>query len=184
MDAHWTVGAGNRPFVSRCSVIQLPSSSRDIETESRFILGNDDWFEYKGKHYLRKAETIRDLRFVPFEYVLLTPFNTNREANDNKLRYELFKLKADKNTVIVAHTPPLGAGDILPNGSYCGSRSVREWIEDAQPRLWLCGHIHEDNSATFIGETLVLNCACNYPDNVLRGWLVDTDTMEYEPVVM
>lgn len=51
-----------------------------------------------------------------FEFVLLTPFNTNREVNDNKLEYELGKLSADRNTVMVAHTPTLGAGDILYNG--------------------------------------------------------------------
>ena len=33
---------------------------------------------------------------------------------------------------------------------------------------------------TFIGNTPALNCACNYPDGVLRGWIVDTDTMDYK----
>ena len=160
----------------------LSSVLKRIKTNSRFILGNDDWFEYEDSRYLQKVETINGLTFIPFEYVLLTPFNTNREANDNKLEYELGKLSADSSTVMVAHTPPLGAGDILYNGSHCGSRSVREWIEEVQPKLWLCGHIHEDNYATWIGDTLVLNCACNYPDGVLRGWIVDTDTMDYEAV--
>ena len=160
----------------------LSSALKNIDTESRFILGNDDWFEYDDINYLQNAETIGGLNFVPFEYVLLTPFNTNREVNDNKLEYELAKLSADRNTIVVAHTPPLGAGDILYNGSHCGSRSVREWIEEVQPKLWLCGHIHEDNSAIWIGDTLVLNCACNYPDGVLRGWIVNTDTMDYEAV--
>ena len=160
----------------------LSSVLKNIQTESRFILGNDDWFEYADSHYLQREETISGLSFIPFEFVLLTPFNTNREVNDNKLEYELGKLNAGRNTVMVAHTPPLGAGDILYNGSRCGSRSIREWIEEVQPKLWLCGHIHEDNSATWIGNTLVLNCACNYPDSVLRGWIVDTDTMDYKAV--
>lgn len=160
----------------------LSSVLNGIKTESRFILGNDDWFEYTDSRYLQQPDIISGLTFIPFEYVLLTPFNTNREVNDNKLAYELGKLSADGNTVMVAHTPPLGSGDILYNGSHCGSRSVREWIEEVQPKLWLCGHIHEDNSATFIGNTLVLNCACNYPDGVLRGWIVDTDIMDCKAV--
>ena len=110
----------------------LSSVLKNIQTESRFILGNDDWFEYADGHYLQREETIGGLSFIPFEYVLLTPFNTNREVNDNKLEYELGKLNAGGNTVMVAHTPPLGAGDILYNGSRCGSRSVREWIEEVQ----------------------------------------------------
>lgn len=153
-----------------------------IQTESRFILGNDDWFEYEDRNYLQRAEIVGDLTFIPFEYVLLTPFNTNREVNDNKLSYELAKLDADGNTIVVAHTPPLGAGDTLYNGSRCGSRAVREWVEEFQPKLWLCGHIHEDNSAEFIGNTLVLNCACEYQNDILQGWIVDLDTMQYEKI--
>lgn len=154
----------------------------DIKTESRFILGSDDWFEYEDSRYLQKAETINGLTFIPFEYILLTPFNTNREVNDNKLEYELGKIRTEGNTVMVAHTPPLGAGDILYNGRHCGSHAVREWIEEVQPKLWLCGHIHEDNSATFIGETLVLNCGCEHQNDILKGWIVDTDTMEVESI--
>ncbi|MBR2130934.1 MAG: metallophosphoesterase family protein [Oscillospiraceae bacterium] len=160
----------------------LVSVLRDIQTESRFILGNDDWFEYEDGHYLQGTETVGNLTLIPFEYVLLTPFNTNREVNDNKLSYELAKLDADGNTIMVAHTPPLGAGDILYNGSRCGSRAVREWIEEVQPKLWLCGHIHEDNSAEFIGNTLVLNCSCEYQNDILQGWIVDLDTMQYEKI--
>ena len=76
-------------------------------------MGNDDWFEYDASNHLQRAETIGMLDFVPFEYVLLTPFNTNREVNENKLEYESGKLSANNNIVIVAHTPPLGAVDIL-----------------------------------------------------------------------
>lgn len=160
----------------------LASVLNEIKTESRFILGNDDWFEYEDSRYLQKAETINGLTLVPFEYVLLTPFNTNREVNDNKLEYELGKISADGNTVMVAHAPPLGAGDILYSGRNCGSCAVRGWIEEVQPKLWLCGHIHEDNSAAFIGETLVLNCACEHQNDILKGWIVDTDTMEFESI--
>ena len=112
----------------------------------------------------------------------MTPFNTNREVNENKLNYELHKLKADSNSIIVAHTPPLGAGDILYSGIRCGSKSVRNWIEEVQPKIWLNGHIHEDNSVTQIGATLVINCSCDYTDNILKGWLVDTDTMDFKEV--
>lgn len=154
----------------------------NISKESYFILGNDDWFEYSGKHYLRRPVEISGDTLIPFELVLLTPFNTNREANENKISYELMKIPADHRSIMVAHTPPLGAGDILYNGEHCGSHSVRKWIEQIQPKLWLCGHIHENNSTSWIGKTLVLNCACWYTDGVLRGWLIDTETMEYKSV--
>lgn len=159
-----------------CSVLE------DIPIPTRFILGNDDWFEYANRHYLTEPENIEGIPLIPFEYVLITPFNTNREVNENKLNYELHKITADHNSIIVAHTPPIGAGDILYNGDHCGSRSVRNWIEEVQPKIWLCGHIHENNSVSTIGATFVFNCACWYQDDILKGWLIDTDTMEYEEV--
>lgn len=70
----------------------LDSLLSDIGATSRFILGNDDWFEYDGGNYMSKGEDIAGEHLVPFEYVGITPFNTNREVNENKLRYELGKL--------------------------------------------------------------------------------------------
>lgn len=153
-----------------------------LEIQSRFILGNDDWFESSDSNYLTKPEQFGEIALIPFEYVLITPFHTNREVNENKLNYELSNLNANHKSIIVAHTPPLGAGDILYSGAHCGSKSVRSWIEEIQPKIWLCGHIHEDNSVSMIGNTLVFNGACYYTDNKLRGWLIDTDTLDYEEI--
>lgn len=153
-----------------------------IETKSRFILGNDDWFEYESGYYLNSPEDIEGIHLIPFEFVLITPFNTNREVNENKLTYELCKLSADRKSIIVAHTPPIGVGDILYNGTHCGSKAVRGWIEKNEPLIWFCGHIHENNTVAMIGRTLVFNCACWYQDNTLKGWIVDTDTLDYKKI--
>lgn len=172
------------PQISACQkkdAHYLTTVLSKLRTPSRFILGNDDWFEYEDCRYLQEPQVFESTLFIPFEFVLHTPFNTNREVNENKLCYELSKLKADNNSIIVAHTPPFMAGDRLYNGNCCGSRSVRAWIEDVQPKIWFCGHIHEDNSVSQIGETLVFNCACQQ-SNVLRGWCVDTDTLQFDRI--
>jgi len=149
---------------------------------SWFILGNDDWFDIEdegNQHYLRRREVVGGIDFIPFEHVLITPFNTNREANENKIEYELARFGAlGNNSVVVAHTPPYGAGDILANGSHCGSRAAQEWIWDKKPMIWLNGHIHEDNSVSQINGTYVINCSCNYPDGILRGWLINTEKLD------
>ena len=166
----------------------LDSLLSDIGATSRFILGNDDWFEYDGGNYLSKSEDIGGEHLVPFEYVGITPFNTNREANENKLRYELGKLTCadgscpNENSIIVAHMPPYGAGDVLYNGSHCGSKAIRQWIEGVQPKLWLCGHIHEDFGMDNIGGTIVLNCACRHERNIFAGWLIDTETLDIQAI--
>lgn len=156
----------------------------NLRVDSRFILGNDDWFEIEHQKYLKSPELIGGIEFIPFEFVSITPFNTNREVNENKLEYELNKLKADSNSIIVAHTPPFGAGDTLFSGIRCGSKSVRSWIEEVQPKIWFNGHIHEDNTVTQIGNTLVFNCSCYYTDNILRGWIIDTETMDFKEITI
>lgn len=154
----------------------------NLRVDSRFVLGNDDWFEIEHQKYLKSPELIGGIQFIPFEFVSITPSNTNREVNENKLEYELNKLIADNNSIIVAHTPPLGAGDIIYNCTRVGSKSVRKWIEEVQPKMWLNGHIHEDNAVTQIGRTLVFNCSCYYTDNILRGWIIDTNTMDFKEI--
>jgi hypothetical protein len=161
--------------------------SFSLTTPVWYILGNDDWFDSDHYQHLKSPQNINNIDVIPFEYVSLTPFNTNREANENKLEYELTKLTDDfidnfNSTVILAHTPPFGAGDTLYNGSHCGSKFIRNWILEYQPKIWLCGHIHEDNSVNHIGNTLVFNCSCQSETNQLRGWVIDTDTLLYQPV--
>jgi Icc-related predicted phosphoesterase len=153
-----------------------------ISTPARFILGNDDWLEYESEYYFDRTFELPPYRFIPFEHVLITPFNTNREANENKIRYELEKLTVGADTIIVAHTPPAFCGDECYDGRRVGSDSVHSWVEENQPRVWLCGHIHEDNSAHKIGETRVFNCACDYFKNILKGWMIDLETRDYESV--
>ncbi len=60
--------------------------------------------------------------------------------------------------VLVAHTPPYASAcDRLHNGVAVGSKAVREFIEEYQPDVCLCGHIHESRAEDFIGKTHVLN---------------------------
>lgn len=62
--------------------------------------------------------------------------------------------------VLVVHGPPYGALDrTVPafGDSNVGSPSLREWIEDHQPRLVVCGHIHEAFGVDRIGSTAVHN---------------------------
>jgi len=165
----------------------LADALADLPVPSRFILGNDDWFEYAGENYLDGFFQIDGLEFIPFEYVLITPFNTNREVNENKMEYELGKLTAAHghsftDSVMVAHMPPYLCGDRIYNGERVGSHAVYNWIEEYQPKLWLCGHIHEDNSAHSIAGTKVFNCASDHVKGILKGWLIDLDTLEYESV--
>lgn len=171
------------PAAQRKDVDYLEEILSGIQKPSFYVLGNDDWCEADGQHYLKKTTKIAGVKFVPFELVNITPFTTNREGNENKLMYELLKLEVDHNTIVVGHAPPKGVLDYIGRGTHCGSRSVYDWICNRQPMAWFCGHIHEDYGSEWLGDTAVLNCTTDYehPD-VLRGAIFDTVSGEAEPL--
>ena len=47
--------------------------------------------------------------------------------------------------------------DRIRDGSHVGSHAVREFIEIHQPRVCICGHIHESMATDRIGKTAVVN---------------------------
>jgi Icc-related predicted phosphoesterase len=60
--------------------------------------------------------------------------------------------------VLVVHSPPKGVADATSAGLSIGSTAIRAAIERVQPRLALCGHIHDSWGRTGrIGATLVHN---------------------------
>lgn len=97
-------------------------------------------------------------------------------------RYEYFKQKgtikgdlegisADRDTIIAIHCPPCSLGmDVCASSKEVGSRSIYEWIAREQPRLVLCGHIHESRSLTGIwkaniGSSVVLQPGQSGPNS-------------------
>lgn len=65
---------------------------------------------------------------------------------------------APRGGVMVLHSPPRGHCDAAGDGSHFGSEALRAAIEAKQPRLAVCGHIHESwGCASQIGPTEVRN---------------------------
>lgn len=44
--------------------------------------------------------------------------------------------------VLVSHSPPLGIADQQKDGRHSGSAALREAIAQHQPRITICGHVH------------------------------------------
>jgi hypothetical protein len=43
-------------------------------------------------------------------------------------------------------------------GKHVGSTAVRKFIEERQPDIAICGHIHEARGQDVIGKTKIVNC--------------------------
>jgi Icc-related predicted phosphoesterase len=64
----------------------------------------------------------------------------------------------DGADILVSHSPPKGVADLTSAGASVGSTAVRAAIERAQPKLCLCGHIHDSwGESDFIGLSAVHN---------------------------
>ena len=93
-------------------------------------------------------------------------------------------MQIDNQSIVVAHDPPYKCLDKCSDGREVGSKSIRKLIEEKQPKIWLCGHIHEAAGVDKIGNTMVFNCACRHERNELRGWIIDTETLDFERIII
>lgn len=105
---------------------------------------------------------IGDIKLIGFGGSNPTPFDTPNEYDDEFLYESLSKysdeLSADSFTILVTHAPPLDTNsDRIPSGAHVGSPAVRKIIEETQPTLNLCGHVHESVGQGTIGNTVVVN---------------------------
>ena len=103
-----------------------------------------------------------------------TPFNTPGEFDEKTLYNSIKSVIESKNIdsvrkasddfpngkipILLTHAPPKDTeADKIEDGVHVGSESVRKVIEEYQPRLNLCGHIHEARAFDMIDNTLIAN---------------------------
>ncbi|MCP3926682.1 MAG: phosphoesterase [Desulfobacterales bacterium] len=130
------------------------------------ILGNTDW---KFIHRIMDREsnlinlnlnnyTNKEFSFVGISGTITLPFK-NIVCFNEKKRFDKISEFMSKDTILVAHPPPYGILDMVFRKYHSGSRYLKKFIEEHQPQLVLCGHIHEQTGRAFIEQTLVVNCA-------------------------
>lgn len=91
-----------------------------------------------------------------------TPFGTPSEFPESAFAAWLEtcwqKARNYPHSVLVSHNPPKDtACDVIPGDVHVGSTAVREFLEEAQPDICLCGHIHEARAVDRVGRTIVVN---------------------------
>ncbi len=90
--------------------------------------------------------------------------------------------------IYLLHGPPAGVGlDVCRGGVPVGSRSVLEFLERAQPRLALHGHIHESPQESGAWKAAVGRTICIQPGQApasLTAVVGDLEGMTFERVVI
>ena len=160
---------------------------------------NDEMFELDvlsrtSKHVqLVEGEVVeldRDHEMISSGWSNVTPWNTYREEDDDKLRVRydamLSQLKNPSSSVFNLHVPPYGTTlddvpeldkDLTPKlGGRSlvpvGSNAVRDIILEYQPILGLHVLIHEGKGAIRVGKTLCINPGSMYEQGRLLGAVV------------
>jgi len=60
--------------------------------------------------------------------------------------------------ILILHSPPKGIADLTADGRSAGSTAIHSAIARIQPKLAVCGHIHDSwKREGFIGRTRVVN---------------------------
>lgn len=85
-----------------------------------------------------------------------TPFNTPTEYSEEQI-YS-FLQNVDKNSLVISHPPPYGFFDQIESQNI-GSKAVRRIIEERQPVLVVCGHVHETSGVANLGKTKIIKIA-------------------------
>ncbi len=108
------------------------------------------------------CETYDNVMFAGVGGGPISPFNTPFEMTEDEIMNVLnqsFKQCQPKPwLILVSHTPPKNTKlDAAFSGEHVGSSSVRQYIENKQPSIVFCGHIHEARGIDRIGKTVIVN---------------------------
>ena len=88
--------------------------------------------------------------------VPVTPWDWSFDLSDPEAAERL--AGAPAGGVLIVHSPPQGHVDASSAGDHLGSVAILQAIEAKQPRLAVCGHIHESwGASSTIGATEVHN---------------------------
>jgi uncharacterized protein len=122
-----------------------------------------DFLESEGASLHNKLYNIGKTIIIGYGGSSPTPFHTPSEFGENEIKESLENLIREAERfepeilILATHTPPKNTKtDVIP-GSNAGSNALRAIIEEHQPTLNICGHIHESKGSDFVGRTKVVN---------------------------
>ncbi|MBU0972678.1 MAG: metallophosphoesterase family protein [Proteobacteria bacterium] len=114
---------------------------------------------------------VHGIPFMGANGTIPLPFASRICLGENRLLKTLLP-RINKETILVVHPPPRGVCDRVGKKICAGSQNLFDFIEITQPRMVLCGHIHEQAGTGFVKNTLIVNCAMGQKSH---GALIDIE---------
>jgi Icc-related predicted phosphoesterase len=164
-EADVVIGAGDFASVHE-GLEETIAALAAIETPTVLVPGNNetadalraaatDWSAATVLH--GEATTIDGVEFFGLGAgIPVTPWEWSFDLDDEEAGKRL--AACPEGAVLVLHSPPRGHCDAAADGTEFGSPALLRGIEAKQPRLVVCGHIHESwGCESTIGATPVRN---------------------------
>jgi Icc-related predicted phosphoesterase len=164
-DADVVIGAGDFASVHE-GLEETIAALAAIETPTVLVPGNNetvdalraaaaDWEAATVLH--GEGATIAGSEFFGLGAgIPVTPWEWSFDLDDDAATQML--AACPEGAVLVLHSPPRGHCDAAADGTSFGSPALLAAIEEKQPRLAVCGHIHESwGCESAIGATPVRN---------------------------
>jgi putative phosphoesterase len=88
-----------------------------------------------------------------------TPYEISEEEIGRRADAGWNDIQAMRWKVFVPHAPPHNTKlDKILLGKHVGSSAVRSFVDEKQPDVLVCGHIHESRGLDTLGKTQMVNC--------------------------
>lgn len=166
-----------REFLKRYLIPRIREFRKLWKKPVFIMFGNDDFkvnydllIKAKKERVLKllhqNVHKLKGYFICGYSIVNPTPFILKDwEKSEKEIEKDLKKMegRCRGKCITVFHAPPFNTNlDLLYTGEHVGSKSIREFIERAQPELSLHGHIHESPEISGcvtdkIGNTLCIN---------------------------
>ena len=130
-----------------------------------------DYYPNTSSLHLKNLK-IKGINFIGVRGTIPVPFSSRIGWHEKKILTALAAQVSD-DSVLVVHSPPRGVLDTAFGRFHAGCRRLHQLVVERQPRLVLCGHIHECPGVASIGQTTVVNCSIA---SAGRGAVVDFDS--------
>lgn len=128
------------------------------------VAGNGDNYEVRnmlekrGVNLHNKSATVDRVGFVGFSGPSSLQLGGLMVLNYDPVGEKLKDIDSCDKKVIISHIPPSNTKvDTLFTGHHVGSDFLRDMIEEKQPDVVICGHIHEARGVDRIGKTIIVN---------------------------
>ena len=123
----------------------------------------DETLEKEGVSLDGRGVIMGDVGLCGVGAAPLSPLETPNEIPEEEIMRRAEEgwksIAGASRKVFVPHAPPKNTKvDRTFMGLHVGSAAVRRFIEEQEPEIVICGHIHEARGIDSIGRTKIINC--------------------------